>query len=282
MKKHVIITSSNKKYGNFLVIHWFRSLQENVNLKNIDVIVLDYGLTNDQKQYLKKNGVVVLLCKKVGHVVVSRFIDSERVLTKSSYDQVLFCDGGDIIFQKDISPLFERNKDCFRAGILEEEVLFNEVFIPGNFSKEKSKEISNYLKNKPILNAGFILAPKQKFINICRLIDKLITNKNVYGPDQVALNYAIYKEGVKIFDRKFNFMPSTVKAGLFIKEGIIYQKNAGKIAIIHNAGHNGFMRPIWNFGYGKGFNRLNYPMYYGKRVCFKFLALVKKLFMRLQ
>ena len=39
--KNTIITASDGNCGDFLVNHWMRSLKSNVDLKNIDVVVLD-------------------------------------------------------------------------------------------------------------------------------------------------------------------------------------------------------------------------------------------------
>ena len=86
------------------------------------------------------------------------------------------------------------------------EVYFFEYFIPGNFSKRKGKKIYNFLKDKLVLNAGFIIAPSLKFINLCREIKKLVKDKNKYGPDQIAINYSIYREKYVFLDKKYNFL----------------------------------------------------------------------------
>ena len=53
---HVIVTSSDSRYGDFLVRHWGRSLKTNVDLRDIDVVVLDYGLTAIQRQGVEALG----------------------------------------------------------------------------------------------------------------------------------------------------------------------------------------------------------------------------------
>src|SRR3989339_411849 len=105
MKKNVIITSIDFHYGNFFLNHWLRSLKTNINLKNIDIIVLDYGLTNNQKKKLLQQNVIIVNCVSSGHIVNKRFTDAAQFLKTTNYDQVLFADGGDIIFQEDISHL---------------------------------------------------------------------------------------------------------------------------------------------------------------------------------
>ena len=117
--KHVIITSSDAKYGNFLLNHWLRSLLENVQLYNTDVVVLDYGLNGDQRRRLSSAGIMVHPSLANGNITNIRYRDMARFLDGRSYDQVLSVDGGDIIFQGDISHLFDRDKSEFR-GVCEE------------------------------------------------------------------------------------------------------------------------------------------------------------------
>lgn len=276
--KNLIITSVDSHYGDFIINHWLKSLKENVNIKNIDIVILDYGLNNVQLKKIKEQNVIIISCNKSGHIVNTRFIDTACFLEKNKYDQILFVDGGDIIFQDDISFLFEQDKNIFRVVKLDMEVLFYEIFIPFNFEKTRRKEMYLFLKSKPVLNAGFILGPSDKFIQISKRMNDLIINKNAYGPDQVALNYFLHKEGVRIIDKKYNFMITTVKEGFDIKDGIFYLKNGEKIAVVHNAGHNRFLRPINNFGYGKDFNQLNFFIYHLRRLFFRFIGFIKILF----
>jgi len=276
--KNVIITSIDDHYGEFLVNHWLKSLMKNTNLDNIDIAILDYGLDKDQLKKVNEQNVIVIPCNKTGHIVNTRFIDTACFLEKNKYDQILFVDGGDIIFQDNISFLFKQDKNIFRAVKLDMEVLFYEIFIPFNFRKAISKEMYLFLKNKPVLNAGFILGPSDKFIQISKKMNDLIINKKAYGPDQVALNYFLHKEGVKIIDKKYNFMITTVNEGFDIKDGIFYLKNGEKIAVVHNAGHNRFLRPINNFGYGKDFNQLNFYIYYLRSSFFRFIGFTKTFF----
>ncbi|MCW8965167.1 MAG: hypothetical protein OQK82_00560 [Candidatus Pacearchaeota archaeon] len=116
MNTNVIITASDIKYGDFLIEHWYKSLKDTCNLSNIDVFVIDYGLSTAQKFYLEHNGVKVFKGEKDGHVVIIRFRETKKILSTYNYDQALLCDSGDIIFQQDISPLFSRNKEQFRAA----------------------------------------------------------------------------------------------------------------------------------------------------------------------
>ncbi|PIP14848.1 hypothetical protein COW98_00495 [Candidatus Roizmanbacteria bacterium CG22_combo_CG10-13_8_21_14_all_35_9] len=278
MLKNVIITCSDEKYGDFVVNHWLASLKDNVNLKNIDVVVIDYGLTSKQKKSLKKNQVMVFRGMKKYHIVNKRFFDAGRFLKQNLYDQVLFIDGGDTIFQKDISCLFRENKTIFRVVPLGMEVLFFEWFISNNFEKGIKEKIWQVVKNKPVINAGVIFAPYKKFINLCLKMKKLIKDKDAWGPDQIVVNYYIYQSKYKFLDNKYNYMMSTMPKGFIIKNGVFYEPDGKKIAIVHNAGQIDLTRPIKNFGYGKKYNQIKHLIYHAKKTQYKILGWYKKTF----
>lgn len=268
MKRHIIITSSDGKYGDFLINHWLRSLEANVDLTNIDLAVIDYGLSIDHRNILEERGVNIIRGSTGGHVVTLRFEDATIFLKKTSYDQILFIDGGDVVYQADISHVFEENKESFRVVPLDMEVMFFEAFIPKNFSPLLQKELWKALKGKPVLNAGVIFAPRDKFIYLCNQVNKLVREKFKYGPDQIIVNYVIYRDKMVLLNKKYNFIMGTEREGFVIKDGIFYRKNGEKIVIAHNAGHDAFLRPIHNFGYGKGHNQLKYFVYYSRRIIF--------------
>jgi len=259
MKKFAIITACDSKYGNFLVNHWLKSLLMNIDRNLVDIVVLDYGLTNEQKERLLSKEVIVIKCNRDGHVVNIRFRDLRKFLEKNKYEQIISCDSGDIIFQKDITHLFFKNKNDFRIVAEELKDPFMKQILRRNlFSKHLKKEIIQILNNKKSLNAGFIVAPTDKFILLCKFIEDNLINKKVFGPDQFLVNIYFYRHGffeigsdynfiITIFNRKFK-----IKNGMFLSNGKI-------IPIVHNAGD--FFRCIKNFGYGKGHNKVK-PVHY--------------------
>ncbi len=275
MNKHVIITASDAKYGDFLINHWLKSLKSNVKLNWIDVVVLDYGLKENQVEELKLEKVIVLKCQRDGHIAVIRFRDMARFLKGKDYDQVLAIDSADIIFQSDISPLFEKDKDDFRIAVMEKELMFVEIYSLGNFKKKDLEKIKKTLRKKNTLNAGVIFAPTSKFITLCERCFKLIANKFNYGPDQIAISYLLYEEGFKRLDKKDNFLIGASKDKIIIRDGIFYLQNGEKINIVHNGGRDDIFRPIINFGYGKGYNKINYGSYFGSRVIYRIAEVLK-------
>ena len=53
-KKFLVISSSDSKYGDFLISHWLPSLMDNSDRAKVDIAVVDYGLTVSQKKQLEK------------------------------------------------------------------------------------------------------------------------------------------------------------------------------------------------------------------------------------
>src|SRR3989338_6029941 len=107
-KKFVIIGSSDSKYGDFLINHWLKSLKDNLNTKIIEIVILDYGLTEKQKKELILQNVKVIACKRDGHILNIRYSDMLSFLNKNKYEQVMACDSGDIIFNKEI--IYRKNR----------------------------------------------------------------------------------------------------------------------------------------------------------------------------
>ncbi|MEK7177471.1 MAG: hypothetical protein AAB705_01440 [Patescibacteria group bacterium] len=278
MLKNVIITCSNEKSGDFLINHWLKSLKENVNLKNIDVVIIDYGLSKLQRTFLLNEKTILFEGMNKYHIVNKRFFDAGKYLSKNKYDQVLFIDGGDIIFQDEITSVFNKDKNTFRVVPLGMEVLFFEWFIFDNFEKKIKEKIWKVVKNKPVINAGVIFAPYNKFLSLCNDMKKLIRNKDAFGPDQIILNYYLYQKGFVFLDSKYNFMMSTEENGFVVKKGTFHKPDGEKIVIVHNAGQMDFFRPINNFGYGKEYNQINHLIYNVKKTQYQILGWYKKNF----
>ena len=276
-KSNVIITFSDSKYGNFLVNDWLSSLKENVDLKDTDIVVLDYGLNETQRSNLKKSGVKIIKCVRDGKIVVIRFRDMSAFLRKSDYLQVLECDGGDIIFQSNISPLFKENKDKLRAACEYYPPRFNELAsFQESIDPGLMKDIRKYTSGKRMVNAGMLLGPRKKFIEMCDFCYSNIRNKEKFGPDQSLINYFLYKHGFVELDPGYNFIIYTTNRKFYIKEGRFFFKDGTLIPIVHNAGMNSFIRGIEDFGYGSSKNRLKRFRFYIFRAFFKTVNSFKK------
>jgi len=252
--KNIIITSTDATYGDFLINHWLKSLKENVNLTNIDILVLDYGLTNIQIKKLNKEPVILKKCVRNGHVVTIRFRDIYNFLKNNKYDQVLSIDSGDVIFQSDINHLFNENKNTFRAFCEKKAFLnFNNVFLKGYFDSKNIKNMKPILKNRFPINGGVILSSANKFKQLAKEIFTLVKNKTTYGPDQVAMNYVLYRDGFKELSEEYNTILCS-SHNFYIKKGIFYLSDGKKVQIVHNAGGYSYFRGVNNFGYGPNYN----------------------------
>lgn len=278
MLKNIIITASNAKTGDFVIDHWLKSLKDNIKMDNLDVLVIDYGLSSSQKKVLEEKGAIVMEGLKKYHIVNKRFFDAARFLKKHEYNQVLFIDSGDVIFQGDFTSVFNTNSDSFRVAPLGKRILFYKWFVFNHFEREVKREIWKVIRNRPVINAGVIFAPAKKFIELCDDMEHLIRDKEEFGPDQIIVNYHLYNDSVKFIDSKYNFMMSTAYAGFKLKDGVFYKLSGEKIVIVHNAGQMDFFRPIYNFGYGKSFNQVKHVIYFLKRCTYYVLETYKRLF----
>lgn len=262
MKTNLIITASDKKYGDFLIEHWFASLRANTNLEHIDVAVLDYGLSVAQRFYLQSNGVIVRSCERDGHVTSIRYRDMKLLLQEHpEYQQVMLCDSGDIIFQADINILFSEHTDQFRA-VCEDYKPLVSIFISNDFfdPEDKDRLLECFIKN-PMINGGMVIGPRQKMIDLSEIVNITIKDKSRFGPDQVVLNGYLYDKGFYRLDSIYNYVIATAKEGIEIKKGLFYTGTGRLIAVVHNAGNVGTFRPIDHFGYGPSYNILKGDVY---------------------
>ena len=259
-------------------------MEENTNLKNFDVIVLDYGLSAKQKSVLKEKKVIVKKCVRDGHVNIIRFRDMHEFLEKHKYDQILAVDSGDLFFQGDITPAFETDKDYFR-GVFEEFrgpywILFSLFFPKKYFEKNSAKKIRDSFRKNKMINAGAIYGPADKFVALCEEFNRLLLDRSKFGPDQVVINYLLYKLGFKQTKPKYNYVIWTVPGDFYIKDGAYYFTSGEKITVVHNAGGFSFNRPITNFGYGKSYNKLKLRTMYLKKFLFK-VKFVEEFFLKI-
>ncbi len=261
--KNAIIAATDAKYGDFLIQNWLGSLKWNVNLSNIDIIVLDFGMTSSQLERLKLEKVKVVRCERNGHVTILRWRDMVNFLEKHKYGQVLSSDGGDIIFQEDISVLFNKNKNEIRVATEDYNIPFEDIFSKNYFTPENVEKIKGTLRGKRMINAGIIVGSKKKFIELGKKLNEILIDKSAFGPEQVAVNYILYTSSFVTLDNKYNYVVSSAKHGFHVEDGVFYfARTNEKIPIVHNAGNHPIFRPIRNFGFGKGHNQVKMVTYY--------------------
>jgi len=255
-KPFVLYAASDKKYGDFLIDHWYRSLRDHVDLSEIAVRILDYGLSTAQRYYLNHEGATTVPCVKDGHVAVVRFRDLARDLRTTNHSQVLAVDGGDVIFQDDISPLFRQNHDRFRAVPEGMNSGFDLFLREEYFSKETIQTIRRATALRPQINAGFVLGPREGFLELCDLMGEWITDPTAFGPDQLVVNAMLHTRGYVALPLDYNFVVATANQEFTIENGVFLNQEGRPIPVVHNAGNWKFLRPIENFGSGPEHNRL--------------------------
>jgi len=272
-KKYAVIGSSDSRCGDFVINHWLLSLEKNIDRKLVDIVILNYGLTEKQKKMLLSKAVIVVDCIKDGHIVNLRYRDMLNYLNGNKYEQVMACDSGDIIFQKNIMGLFNQKPDSFRVVIEDIQPPTLEYSLAKKtFSKKVKEELLKVLKDKKMANGGMIVAPAKKFKLLCKEMLRLIQRLDSFGPDQIILNYVIYKIGFYDLGEDFNYIPVTAKTRFYIKNGIFYNKNNGIISIVHNAGHSKIFRVINDFGYGPEHNKFKFFTYIFLRIIYKCIS----------
>lgn len=269
--KHAIFTCSDEKCGDFLANHWLKSLTENVNLNNIEVMIIDYGLNKKQIGLLNRNeNVKIYKFKKDGFPNAIKFRDMEKILKTKSYDQVMTCDCADLIFQTDINHLFENKKNEFRAVVEDTCLPFEKIMGDMCFNKEKAKEIKIMAEGKKMINMGVLIAPHKKFVMLCKECNSIL-KKKIYLADQIVVNYVLYKNNFKRLNSKYNFIPMTSNKKFYIKNGEFYLNPKEKIAIVHNVGGNSNLRIIRNFGYGNDKNKYNKSKFFAIKKLIKMM-----------
>jgi len=261
MKANVLYTASDAKYGDFLIDHWFASLRDNVDLRDLDVVVLDYGLSTAQRYYLAGQGVRLRPCTRDGHVVILRFRDMAADLGEHPYAQAALSDSGDIIFQADFTPAFAIHPTKFRGVAEDLRVAFGVFLTDEFFSDVDRRRMKKSLRDLPMVNAGFILGPGERMRGLGEEVMRTLRTHDRFGPDQLVVNDIFRREGCHLLDRTYNFVIATAKADLEIRDGRFFA-DGELVAVVHNTGNLKFLRPIENFGYGPGRNELKKELYF--------------------
>jgi len=276
-RRHVIVTLSDERCGDFLVEHWAASLQANVNLQDVDVVVLDYGLSSRQREALQAIGVECYPCVKDGFVGCCCIRDMAKFLSERNYDQVLHIDGGDVIFQSDCHSLLSEHCDQFRVVFDEIDTSCHDLLLPsGDLEPGVLDTIHSALRDKPNINTGLILAPSPKMIDLCRRSLALLQRLQYIYSDQLALNYILYQDGFVHLDGRYNFIPVTTRQKYRIRNGVFLDADDRVIPIVHNAGRYAWARVITRFGYGPDRNRRKWLIPSLMRAGFLVLDFVKR------
>jgi hypothetical protein len=246
-RPHAILTASDSHCGDFLARHWLRSLRENVDLSEIDVVVLDFGL--DSRQRAGLDGVEIVRAERARRVNVARRSAVARFLASRDYDQVLVVDAGDLVFQRDVSPLFRAHRDRFR-GVPERFPIPLAPFLRGA-PPELRRRLRERLRGLPMVNGGFLLAPSKLAVE---LGEATLRFAEQVAHDQPLVSLLLHERGFVPLEPTWNFVLWTARERFTIEDGWFRGAGGEKLAVVHNTGLRAPFRVIPDFGYGPGYN----------------------------
>jgi hypothetical protein len=245
---HAILTASDANCGDFLATHWLRSLRDNVDLKDVDVVVLDFGLAPHQREALE--GVELVAAERGFSVNVSRRNAVARFLEARDYDQVLVVDAGDLIFQGDVGHLLRDARESFR-GVPERFPIPLPLLMRGTRS-DLRRSIQERLRGRPMVNGGFLLGPASKLRELGRAV-QVHADSTVH--DQPLVSSFLHEWGFEALDDSYNFIPWTARRGFRVEDGAFFTDDGQMPRVVHNTGIKAPFRVIADFGYGPGCNR---------------------------
>jgi hypothetical protein len=267
--RNVIVTASDSRCGDFLVDHWHRSLRENVQLEGVDIAVLDYGLTAGQRRRVLDAGMEIRSCIPDGHITNVRYRDIASLLHERAYQQVLLADGGDIIFQADISHLFETSSSHMRAVCDERKYSLHSVLpILRDFHPDERQAISGFLHDRPQINGGFVLGPADGFLGLWAEFEARAQSMSQFAADQILLNYVLHRDGFEQLPSRYNFVLVAARSKFMVRNGQFYDAAGSLIPVVHNAGHLPFFRRVSRFGYGADRNSVKVSSHLAVRALF--------------
>jgi hypothetical protein len=246
-RRHAILTASDANCGDFLARHWLRSLRENVTTDDVDVVVLDFGLEPHQRAALAS--VEVVRVESARRVNVARRSAIARLLEARDYDQVLVVDAGDLVFQGDVRPLFDRDRDRFR-GVPERFPIPLAPFLRGA-PPDLRRRLRARLRERPMVNGGFLLAPARAWIELGA---ETLPFADRVAHDQPLVSLVLHERGFVPLASTWNFVLWTAREPFSIEGGWFRDEAGEKLAVVHNTGLRAPFRVVSDFGYGPGYN----------------------------
>jgi hypothetical protein len=216
--KSLIAVTGREEY---ILKKWLPSLR-NAGQYQGDVLIVDYeGYTIN----LHFPNVICLRGNRVfKHIICDRFLVYYNFLRDNKYDVIMMTDGNDVEFLKPIQPLLDMAKDdfCYAKGAIKNKEIA--WLFPDQISLLPTG-YWNAIKKKPMINAGMIVGPYKKIMQVLKFLIENMSNE--IQNDQMLLNVFIYcynfpaKEVSWIWNYTYNHI---VKFGC----------KDGEIAILHN------------------------------------------------
>lgn len=256
MKRFLLATACNARHADFAAHHWLPSLRDHVDLRDIDVVVFDYGMDENARRAFRAAGVETLEQASAGDICSLRHSALAELLHERQYEQATLVDCGDVIFQRDISGLFAEHGDQFRATCEDVHCDFLSSMMAGtDFHPEVWRGALRDLRDKPMINGSGLIAPRQKWIEFEKAFGDATLSRDRFGTDQAFVNIYLHRVGFVRLDPTYNFSLKTTRRPFTIRESKFYDERGELIAVVHNTGGSSASRAIRSFGYGAGHNR---------------------------
>lgn len=252
---NVLYTHCNAGAGDVLIEHWLKSAKLHVDLTGIEIVVLDFGLTDAQRATLRSEGVQLWPAPADGRTSNIQYRELARYLaTRPDVDQVVYSDCGDLVFQADIAPLLTYETSMMKA-VIEPEfnvALHGMTLGFGDVRPERLDEIRKTIGARPTANCGFLVGPRLKMAAIWDTYQAFCHGAGLHGTDQLIINYILRRDGFVELDRTWNFVTFINGQHYFYDADGFLRQPAGRIAVVHNAGRYDSVRSIAGFGYRRG------------------------------
>jgi hypothetical protein len=241
--------------GDILIKDWLRSVKLHINLTGIKIVVIDFGLNEQQREQLRKEDVQLWSDTPGGRTPNIQYREIAKFLaTRPDIDQVVYSDCGDLIFQDDITPLL-KYKTLMMKAVVEQEfnlALHGLTLGFGDVRPEWLADIRNTIRKLPTENCGFVVGPREKIASIWETYQTFCHGVDLHGTDQLIINYILRRDGSVELDRISNYVTFiNGQRSQYDAEGFLCNRD-GRIPVAHNAGRYDSVRSIKGFGYRSG------------------------------
>lgn len=252
---HVLYTHCDANKGGELIDHWLRSARTHVDLSGFEIVVLDFGLNQAQRERLRREHVTLWESRRDGRASNLQYREIAAFLaTRPDVDQVVYTDCGDLVFQADIAPVIESGNRKLKA-VIEPDfnfALHGMTLGFGDVRPERLDEIRRTLGTHPTTNCGVVIGSREAIAGVWRTYEEFCSGTDRHGTDQLILNYIMRRDGFVELERSWNYVTFlNVEPVRYDADGFLCNP-AGRIPVVHNAGRYDMVRTIEGFGYRCG------------------------------
>lgn len=252
---NLLYTHCNAGAGDTLIRHWLRSARLHIDLTNIEIMVIDFGLSEHQREQLREEGVELWPARADGRTPNIQYRELASYLaTRPDIDQVVYSDCGDLVFQADIAPILQRQGALMKA-VLEPEfnlALHGMTLGFGDVRPERLAEIRATIGERPTANCGLVAGPRNTMMAIWDTYQAFCHGVDLHGTDQLIINYILRRDGFIELERSWNYVTFINHHRVYYDADGFLCDRAGRIAVVHNAGRHDAVRTISGFGYRCG------------------------------